>query len=66
VLSTLSQDVPTYIKACIGYNDVINPSSIEELTLASIQKLEATYTKKIQKLKDMHGQEVEVLQKLNI
>jgi len=62
----LSQDVLTHIKTCIGYNDVVNPSSIEKLTLTSTQKLDTTYTTKIQKLKDMHGQEVEVLQKLNL
>ncbi len=66
MLSTLSQDVHRYIKTCIGYNDVVNPSSIEKLTPTSTQKLEATYTTKIQKLNDMHGQEVEVLQKPNL
>jgi hypothetical protein len=43
------------MRACIGCNDVVNPSSIEEFTFASTQKLEATYTTKFHKLKDMHG-----------
>ncbi len=35
--------------------------TIEELTLASIQRLEAAHMAEIQNLKDMHAREVDVL-----
>jgi hypothetical protein len=61
MLLTLSQNMCA-LKFASNTMMLLAQDSIEEFMFASIQRLKATHMVKIQNLKDMHGQKMDILQ----